>query len=385
MNNKVIRDSNRSIDINGYMEIKDCVLTEAGIAEYLGKDFYKWQEKGLKPMSVYKVYRPLEVLEASVNTFNNMPVTLEHPDKIDASTFSDVRTYGTTGEQSRISDGKLLNNIVIHDDAMIALLEESVLQDLSCGYYWDVEKATGEEYDFIITSITGNHVAIVENPRIEGAKIADSSSIKNKKVGDIMKKVKNSFKNLFVKDSETTDSMSEEFMTEFAELLSKHDLTDKVKVVLKDEEIEENVEDNVEVEDAEVEDAEVEVEDSEVEETETKTDSDSYTKDEVNTLMDELREELKVKAEDKEEALLDAEELLGDVDIATGDANSIRVAILDAKGISSKGMDNSAVKGAITALKSISKQTVSKGAKIVADSAACDFTPEMVARFKGAK
>ena len=60
---KVMVDSQRHIDSNGYMHIDKSNLTKEQIAPYVGDSIPEWRELGLDPKKVYHIYRPAEEIE----------------------------------------------------------------------------------------------------------------------------------------------------------------------------------------------------------------------------------------------------------------------------------------------------------------------------------
>lgn len=184
----------RTIDSNGFLHIPNCVFTEEGVEEYLGSEIPECEEFGLDPNKAYKVYRPLSVLEACVNTFNNKPVLNEHIPVL-SELPNKESWYGVTGEQSYIRkvDGKpaqLCGNMVIYLKEAVDKINGGELKSISCGYFRKHRKESGtwngKPYDLVIESMEGNHVAFVSLPRIANAMIGDSKlkkelrSMKNK-------------------------------------------------------------------------------------------------------------------------------------------------------------------------------------------------------------
>lgn len=172
----------RTIDDNGFMHIPNCIFTEEGVEEYLGSEIPEWEVFGLKPDQIYRVYRPLSVLEASVNTFNNLPVLDKH-----VPVFSNLPNkdswYGTTGEQSEIrkepgKPAQLVGNMVIYLQEAIDAINENRLKSLSAGYHRKHRNESGvwegKPYDLVLEEIKGNHIAFVSMPRIANAMIGDS-------------------------------------------------------------------------------------------------------------------------------------------------------------------------------------------------------------------
>lgn len=172
----------RTIDDNGFMHIPNCVFTEEGIEEYLGSEIPECEAFGLKPDMVYRVYRPLSVLEEAVSTFNNLPVLDKHV-PVFANLPNKESWYGTTGEQSEIrkdpgKPAQLIGNMVIYLQEAIDGINENRLKSLSAGYHRKHRNESGvwegKPYDLVLEEIKGNHIAFVSMPRIANAMIGDS-------------------------------------------------------------------------------------------------------------------------------------------------------------------------------------------------------------------
>ena len=66
--------SNRTIDENGFLHVANNILSNAEISEYVGREILGYENLGLEPNKVYKIYRPADELEKSAHTFNNLPL-----------------------------------------------------------------------------------------------------------------------------------------------------------------------------------------------------------------------------------------------------------------------------------------------------------------------
>lgn len=172
----------RTTDSSGFLHIPNCVFTEEGVEEYLGSEIPECGEFGLDPARAYRVYRPLSVLEACVDTFNNKPVLKAHIPVLSELPNKDS-WYGVTGEQSYIrkTEGRpaqLCGNMVIYLQEAIDKINTGELKSISCGYFRKHRKESGvwngKPYELVIESMEGNHVAFVPLPRIANAMIGDS-------------------------------------------------------------------------------------------------------------------------------------------------------------------------------------------------------------------
>lgn len=202
----VINDSNREMITPTRMAIKNCVLTEAIVNNYLGKEIKGYAQAGLKPDEIYGVYRPLEELEKALPQYNGLDAVDEHHSIAGEKTNRHL-TIGATGESATIKDFKVLNTVFVTDKDAIRDIELATKsrdqigkRKLSCSYdYTPVfEKGVfrGKRYDVKIIDLKLDHVALVKEGRVETAGISDS--IENLKGINFMNKLlKNALKGIF--------------------------------------------------------------------------------------------------------------------------------------------------------------------------------------------
>lgn len=149
-------------DSNGYLRAKGA-LSRVGVFKYRRADGSEFLE--LRP--------PDEVFNAdSVKSFDGVPLTDDHPSEPVSST--NVKTYGVGMVMNVRADGDLLigDVVVTHKDTVDVV--ELGKQELSCGYFADLDMTPGvwkdangteHRYDAIQRNIRGNHVAIVMKGR----------------------------------------------------------------------------------------------------------------------------------------------------------------------------------------------------------------------------
>lgn len=171
------KQSARSIDADGRMRVKNCILSTAEINPYRGQEIPGWEELGLKPNSVYELYRDPEAMKAAVPTFEGLPLMIKHI----AQTADEPRKDYIGGSVHSVTfDGKhLRGDLLVFDGYAIELIESDELSDLSCGYRYTPDMVSGEvrgnRYDGVMRDIQGNHVALVDDGRATGAHVADSA------------------------------------------------------------------------------------------------------------------------------------------------------------------------------------------------------------------
>ena len=172
--------SNREIDeVNGYLRVDECNISKCQVRPYLGKEIPNWREFDLEPDKIYNVYCPKEELKKAVPTFNNLPLTREHIE-VDVDNVPKEKIVGSLGDHASFEYPYLKNNLIIYDKKDIDLVMSGKKKELSCGYrYTPVQQSgevDGQHYDFVMTDIIGNHVALVKQGRAgRDVMVADSS------------------------------------------------------------------------------------------------------------------------------------------------------------------------------------------------------------------
>lgn len=165
---KIAMDSKRYKDINGYLHVEVSPLTKETVNPYYGREIPGWEDEGLDPEKIYYGYRAGDELKNALNTFNGIPVLDEH--KLDSAErpLKEERV-GFTGTSAKWEAPYIMNALIITDAAAIELIESNKQRELSASYrYKPVFKNGyfgGEKYDFIMTEIQANHIALVAEGR----------------------------------------------------------------------------------------------------------------------------------------------------------------------------------------------------------------------------
>lgn len=164
-------NSNRFYDDNGFLHVSKCNFTKAQVVEYLGYEIPDYESRGLKPNERYKAYRPPEELSKpnTVASINEIPLQLNHHAEDPMEPARRTRV-GATGSNAIWDPPYLKNSIVVFDHQAISRIKDGTMKELSLAYRYDpVFKAgvtpDGEPYDFIMTNISANHLALVEEGR----------------------------------------------------------------------------------------------------------------------------------------------------------------------------------------------------------------------------
>lgn len=226
-----IEDTNRELITPNRMAIKNCVLTEAIVNQYLGKEIKNYKESQLEPEKLYNVYRPLEELEKALNQYNGLDVVNEHH-VINGEKINRHYTIGATGESATIENYKLFNTVFITDKEAIRDInmatksnDEIGKRKLSCSYDYTpvLEKGIfrGMQYDLKIINLKLDHVALVKEGRVENALIADSNFFK---VKNTMKEfLKSALKGIFGLETINDSQIEQVMLLKDSAELKKHE------------------------------------------------------------------------------------------------------------------------------------------------------------------
>lgn len=162
------RSSNRRIDSNGYLHVDNCNLTREQVAPYYGKEIPGWEEHGLDPEKIYYGYRPAGELEKAAPLFSGMPLLCIHQLDSATSPLKEVRV-GSIGTSDAWISPYVQNSLSVTDQKAIDGINDGSLKEISAGYYFIPVFESGEHngvhYDFKMTDIRPNHVALVSSGR----------------------------------------------------------------------------------------------------------------------------------------------------------------------------------------------------------------------------
>lgn len=161
-------NTQREIDPNGFLRVEMSNITKSQVRPYLGREIPDHEKFNLDPNKVYNVLCPKEELEKAAKTFNNLPLTREHIE-VDVDDVPKEKIVGSLGDHATVDGKYLKNNLIIYDKKDIDLVLSGKKKELSCGYRYTPVRESGEydgqHYDFKMTDIIGNHVALVKQGR----------------------------------------------------------------------------------------------------------------------------------------------------------------------------------------------------------------------------
>ncbi len=172
--------TNREQDDNGFLLVKGCPISSFGLFDYSAGQL------GLPgdPNRIVKVYRPESAVSdpAAIESFKNVPLINDH--EMLSGFLGDK---GTTAPEEYGIDGILTSNVYYEAPWMRGDLKvftrklqealQSGKKDLSLGYTCDFEIKpgvwNGQPYEAIQTNMRGNHIALVDEGRVPGARVLD--------------------------------------------------------------------------------------------------------------------------------------------------------------------------------------------------------------------
>jgi hypothetical protein len=178
-NQEVEYTSNREIDENGYITVKDNPIIRAGVFQYKGSQI----GHDADPNQIYNVYRPLEELTRpeTMNSFIGLPIIDEHEmlGEKHARGAEERGVHGAILENIRIVANDVLAPLRIFSKTLKRVLEAGK-KGVSMGYKCRFEKSSGEfcgmPYNYVQRDIVGNHLAIVMQGR-NGTTVLDEHDV----------------------------------------------------------------------------------------------------------------------------------------------------------------------------------------------------------------
>ncbi|MGK0705135.1 DUF2213 domain-containing protein [Yokenella regensburgei] len=211
----------RTYDDYGRMNITQCNISKECVSPYRGSSLPGWRDLGLNPERLYYIYRPAEELIRAADSFNNVPVTIEHPNQLDTPDTPQERV-GTTGTDTRFEAPYLVTSMKLWDKDAIEGVEKSTRRELSIfPSFFDLDMSPGEfmgqAYDGVARNISGNSVALTIKGRV-GAECAVGDSQDQEET--LMEGLTDLIKTKFATAS---DSDADELAKGIMELMAQHE------------------------------------------------------------------------------------------------------------------------------------------------------------------
>jgi hypothetical protein len=177
----------RRIDANGFLHVDLCHISKECVNPYHGEEIPGWKKHSLDPDKVYYGYRAGAELTKAAATFNGLPLLRDHYAESAENPQKEHRV-GSMGTDAVFAAPYLNNSLTVTDAEAIHDIESGFARELSASYQYDPVFTpgtfAGKHYDFIMTNIRGNHVALVEEGRAgPDVLVADRQIERNKKNG----------------------------------------------------------------------------------------------------------------------------------------------------------------------------------------------------------
>jgi hypothetical protein len=158
----------RRVDENGFLHVSLSHISKEIVNPYYGREIPGCEELGLDPERIYQGYRSGAELAKGADTFNGLPILMGHHAE-SADNPQKEHRVGSLGTDAAFNAPYLDNSLIITDADAIKAIESGRAVELSSAYRYDPVfepgEFGGEAYDFIMTNIRGNHVALVEEGR----------------------------------------------------------------------------------------------------------------------------------------------------------------------------------------------------------------------------
>ena len=157
----------------GYLICQDAILARTGKQTYRKNELFADADDDGTEIEVDRPYDEVFSPE-TLASFENKPVTVEHPDEdVNSENYKSYSVgFARDIRQAKTDDGEdvIIGNLVIQDADTIEEILNGEHCELSCGYDCDI---VGDG-DYKQTHIRGNHIALCEKGRAGIAKIIDS-------------------------------------------------------------------------------------------------------------------------------------------------------------------------------------------------------------------
>ncbi len=164
-------------------------ISKAVVNPYLGKEIPEFEQLGLEPNRIYRLYRDPEELAKAAPTFNGIPVLSEHV-AVDAMNHRPDLVIGATGTDANFANPYLQNSLVFWAGDAIQDIESEEKKELSSAYRYRAcmtpGSVQGEKFDGVMRDIIGNHVALVKEGRA-GSDVVVGDSKENVKMPEKVK------------------------------------------------------------------------------------------------------------------------------------------------------------------------------------------------------
>lgn len=171
----------RAFDENGFMRVTACHITKETVNPYYGREVPGWQELNLDPEKIYYGYRSGEELEKAIRTFEGLPLLLGHHVESADDPQKEFRV-GSSGNDAVWNSPYIDVSLFVTDAEGIRAIEQGKAREISCAYLYEPDFTAGnfggQDYDFVMRDIRGNHIALVEEGRAGSDVVVADEQIK---------------------------------------------------------------------------------------------------------------------------------------------------------------------------------------------------------------
>jgi uncharacterized protein len=173
--------TNRRFDADGRLHVERSVLSRAQVDDYLAEEIPHWREAGLRAGTLVPLFRDPDELRRAAPSFDGVPLMSRHVPTSAADPQSDLVIGCVMRPSWEAPD--LMGELVVWDEAAIRRIqrmdEEGAGAGLSCGYRFQVRWESGSDrgmrFAGRMCAISGNHVALVDRPRVAAAQVGDAA------------------------------------------------------------------------------------------------------------------------------------------------------------------------------------------------------------------
>ncbi len=172
--------SKRRVDLSsGHLHVADCRLSKAEVSSYLGSEVPGAAGLGMDARKLYPLLRSPAELAKAAKSFEGKPLMLEHRPQ-SAADHDHGLTVGSV-HNVRWQAPYLVGDLSIWDGEAIRLVQSGRQKNLSCGYFYDVERRPGafDGTPFVarMVNLRGNHIALVTEGRVADAMVGDAAPV----------------------------------------------------------------------------------------------------------------------------------------------------------------------------------------------------------------
>lgn len=150
--------------------IGQLICLDVPIARSGSQDYLEDEVNGNGSNRIVKLQRPWKVVKASAPSFEGKPFLKLHPDEdITIANIKEHQVGHVQNVRANDQDEMLIADIVVSDADIIELIKTKKMREISCGYFYDMDD------NYTVTSIVGEHVALVPEGRAGNTKILDAA------------------------------------------------------------------------------------------------------------------------------------------------------------------------------------------------------------------